>query len=391
VFDDQYKQLYEDGIILNISQYIKGRDFPNIERHFQRRYVDIYEEADGFYRIPVYTGPYVHATFIRKDWLEKLGLQIPKTYEDLRNVMKVFVEKDPDGNRTTGMTARSVGWLNHIFVGFTGVYPFGWTKKSGEWTYMAQMPGYKQAITYLSDLYREELLDREFAILNTAQAYEKMANGRAGVIMSSMVHYEMMAKPLKENKPGADLTLAVPFPEGPAGPYRYEGYGFWSYGVIAKGKSDDIKLRVLSFLDHINSPEGQDLISRGIEGVHYEMKEGKTAEIAATRERDFSHPVHILANLINQGERMYDPYKGVFQDNVKDAIKNGIAPEVVGLSTEKTKEIGANIGEVNTKWKIDFITGAANVLTQWDQYMNELKRAGIDEYKAEVEKYMSGK
>ena len=35
---------------------------------------------------------------IRKDWLDKLGLQVPKTPEEFMNVMKAFTFNDPDGN-----------------------------------------------------------------------------------------------------------------------------------------------------------------------------------------------------------------------------------------------------------------------------------------------------
>ena len=35
---------------------------------------------------------------IRKDWLDKLGLSVPKTTDEFMAVMKAFTEKDPDGN-----------------------------------------------------------------------------------------------------------------------------------------------------------------------------------------------------------------------------------------------------------------------------------------------------
>jgi multiple sugar transport system substrate-binding protein len=38
------------------------------------------------------------ALFIRKDWREKLGLPVPKTWDELRALGKAFTEKDPDGN-----------------------------------------------------------------------------------------------------------------------------------------------------------------------------------------------------------------------------------------------------------------------------------------------------
>ena len=35
---------------------------------------------------------------IRKDWLDKLGLEVPTTPEELLAVAKAFTEQDPDGN-----------------------------------------------------------------------------------------------------------------------------------------------------------------------------------------------------------------------------------------------------------------------------------------------------
>ena len=35
---------------------------------------------------------------IRKDWLENLGLEEPKTIDEFYNVLKAFTKDDPDGN-----------------------------------------------------------------------------------------------------------------------------------------------------------------------------------------------------------------------------------------------------------------------------------------------------
>jgi putative aldouronate transport system substrate-binding protein len=42
--------------------------------------------------------PRTDALVIRKDWLDKLGLEMPKTLEDFMAVAKAFTENDPDGN-----------------------------------------------------------------------------------------------------------------------------------------------------------------------------------------------------------------------------------------------------------------------------------------------------
>ena len=59
--------------------------------------------------------------WLRKDWLDNLGLEVPKTMEDLEKVLTAFVEEDPDGNGvddTTGLTVdatKPVARYNHAF------------------------------------------------------------------------------------------------------------------------------------------------------------------------------------------------------------------------------------------------------------------------------------
>ncbi|GJM75796.1 hypothetical protein HMSSN036_80120 [Paenibacillus macerans] len=36
--------------------------------------------------------------WLRKDWMDKLGLKEPKTLEDVENIITQFIEKDPGGN-----------------------------------------------------------------------------------------------------------------------------------------------------------------------------------------------------------------------------------------------------------------------------------------------------
>ena len=38
------------------------------------------------------------AVFVRKDWREKLGYDVPKNWDELYELAKAFTEKDPDGN-----------------------------------------------------------------------------------------------------------------------------------------------------------------------------------------------------------------------------------------------------------------------------------------------------
>ena len=61
--------------------------------------------------------------FIRKDWLENVGMEMPTTWEDLYNVAHAFTYDDPDGNGvkdTYGLTGDGMGTLRYFFSS-TGV------------------------------------------------------------------------------------------------------------------------------------------------------------------------------------------------------------------------------------------------------------------------------
>lgn len=52
------------------------------------------------YGIPIFDYAYNgdSVMFIREDWLKKLGLEEPKTMDELVTVMDAFTNQDPDGN-----------------------------------------------------------------------------------------------------------------------------------------------------------------------------------------------------------------------------------------------------------------------------------------------------
>lgn len=139
----------------------------------------------------------VHYMWIRKDWLDKLGLQTPKTIDELEKVAKAFVEQDPDGNGkadTVGITGPQLGGnINADFInpnsnnyGFDPIfasfhsYPGYWLKDSnGKTTYGSIQPETKQALSTLRDFYTKGLIDREMSIRKDAQ--ELIKNGTSGI------------------------------------------------------------------------------------------------------------------------------------------------------------------------------------------------------------------
>lgn len=104
---------------------------------------------------------------INKTWLDKLGLQVPTTIDELEQVLIAFKTKDPNGNGKadeipiTGSKDLSMDLLN----------PFGITDENsnaphllvnnGKLSYYPVTDQYKAGIEWLRKLYQEGLIDTE--------------------------------------------------------------------------------------------------------------------------------------------------------------------------------------------------------------------------------------
>ncbi|WP_052092189.1 extracellular solute-binding protein [Paenibacillus sp. FSL H7-0357] len=129
--------------------------------------------------------------WIRQDWLDKLELPAPRTFEDIEAIAKAFVERDPDGNGkrdTLGLSAYKnivygtkphVNGLDSVFSAFHA-FPTNWIRTgSGEIVYGSVAPETKEALAKLADWYKRGLIDPEFALYKETQ--EPIISGNAGM------------------------------------------------------------------------------------------------------------------------------------------------------------------------------------------------------------------
>ncbi|MEN4012394.1 MAG: extracellular solute-binding protein [Chloroflexota bacterium] len=131
--------------------------------------------------------------WVRQDWLDKLGLQGPKTVDDVAAIARAFIEQDPDGNGqddTFGIT----GTLNPVMVpsnlhGFDaifnayGAFPSMFFRNAqGEIVYGSVQPEMKEALARLAQMYADGLIDPEFATKNTDTSNTIIVGGKGGIM-----------------------------------------------------------------------------------------------------------------------------------------------------------------------------------------------------------------
>lgn len=282
-----------EGQLVDISD--KLDQYPNLARSIAPENVPpaLYEKAIDAYGGKKYlllqnqpaTGEdgmdWLYGFYVRKDIAEQLDVdpQSIRTKDDLYNFLKKI--------RDAGLTA------NGQKVIPLGGFHNGWAVTIGNtmfWSgasYLPQSDGtlehhfftkeYEEYTLYYRKLMEEGLLDPEVFTHTDPIAKEKILQGRIAVLAA---HYPAILDASKEyvlQHPGSDYVPIGPLEwagTSPNAPAALNIQGNNVTAITKKAKNVDAALRLLDFLA---SDEGFMLARYGVEGVHWEMVDGKPA------------------------------------------------------------------------------------------------------------------
>lgn len=192
---------YQAGLIADItdvfneyaSDYVKDL-YENNKELFQSCFIDGKMVAIPALGTPIEgTGTFL---WIRQDWMENLGLEAPKSFEDVIEIARAFTYDDPDGNGkddTYGLGLQK-DFFNNSFGDIMGVAAaYGtptlsrtdndmWFKDTdGTITNGSIQPGMKEALQTLQNMYAEGLLDPEFGVKDSSALAEDITGSKIGM------------------------------------------------------------------------------------------------------------------------------------------------------------------------------------------------------------------
>ena len=225
-----------------------------------------------------------YGTLVRKDWLENLGLETPKTVEELREVARAFTEDDPDGNGvddTVGFVERaeafSVGFRN--LTGYFGADNFFHVAEDGKVIPSFMQDEYKEAMEYYRDIYSNGWMNSDFAVMAKNDQKDYIVNGKGGIVFSGMFDANNYLTAAAGTPQEDVMDWAIVHDVTHEGVDRRVlsdtngGMGGWL--AIPKTNietEEDLKV-VLQFINDLIDEEPFTLMTQGIEGVHYEISD----------------------------------------------------------------------------------------------------------------------
>lgn len=381
--------------------------------------------ADGsVYALPNYValnwneGSY--RAWINSEWLEKLKLKMPATTDDLYNVLKAFAEKDPNGNGKKdeiGMVGSKNGWGQNPMVYLMNSFIYANPDKgylnveAGKVVASFIQPEWKQGLEYMNKLVKDGLLSPLSFTQDSNQlkALVNVEGGMAGVTTSGS--YSLYTPAILHNK----MALLAPV-KGPG------GKAFTPYNPTLPSRmwfiTKDSKNPKLAFQigDYMLNQEVSKISRYGEKGVDWSDDPAITAQYVGDFEA--SHGIKTGIAILNpkfwgnpQNKNWQDinpAYRPLALSRISSSTKRGetdpnaspnFQPDfmnmyVPGFPKEVIPRLSYTADELkkiaNSKTAIDsyvtdtavaFITGNMP-LSQWDKYLSELNKMGLDSYLA---------
>jgi putative aldouronate transport system substrate-binding protein len=373
-----FKNMAKQGAFWDLTELIK--DYPNLMKFPDITFTN--NKIEG----KLYGVPRVRPTegnaqpLIRTDWLEKLGLDMPTTMDELYAVMKAFKENAPDGQTgTVGLSGYvnqgDMGQFTFIQEAFTGT---GGKYKAvdGKLVDTTFDPSMRAALEWLRNAYNDGLIPQDFALLKHDQAKDMVYAGKAGIFPDKPNQIPAMVKELKAaGKADADLEW-TPYLESANGKYASKGTGHFGLFVIPKSVNEDKVKKLLAFLDYGASDEGHELATYGMEGQDF-TKDGDNYVLTESAANDPSF--QFMQNIFMK----YDKYGNLgtalpaekleYERTLIDqAAEASIANPASGLITETGSKLGSDYDKKIQDMKTKVIMNKAS-LEQWDALVAELQ------------------
>lgn len=129
-------------------------------------------------------------TYIKKAWLDNVGLDVPTNYDEYMEVLKAFTEGDPDGDgidgNTYGVSAAGIinneaPYINYLPEFYQDAYPSFYEKEDGTWADGFMDDAMKAALVRLRDAYSKGYMDKDIVENGTGDCRDKFYANEYGI------------------------------------------------------------------------------------------------------------------------------------------------------------------------------------------------------------------
>ncbi len=284
-----------DGVLLDITPY-KDKELADYFTWLGATKLESVIVDGGMYGLPqIYDGSkHQYSVTYRQDWMEKLGLQVPTTVQELYDVAYAFTYNDPDGNGqndTFGLTAAKG---MYVFDTIMGSYDTALSNniiiRDGKVTNTLEQPGMVEGLKWCKKFVEDKVIDPDCVTVSGA---DKFKAGTVGMIDCSWtgIWKAYGQQQIHDVNPNAVTNFFTTLKSEVGAPDRMLTVDLNSAGTVL-GINADItpeKLEaIFKIIDYIISDEGGNMVYYGLEGIHWVRNdEGKITMTDRAQEANY--------------------------------------------------------------------------------------------------------
>lgn len=188
------KELVENDLVEDLTEVYQNCTSKRIKEMFESYGSGLLESVkfDGkLMAIPeTVTDHGPRLMWLRKDWIDELGLEEPKTLEDAFDIVEAFVQNrmgTAEGEEPVGLVCDTdlVGSTSSSYSVDPVFDKFGsslhkWINQNGEIVYGSVTEETRNALSYLHELYERGVLDQNFALRAQNNLRDLVVSGKCG-------------------------------------------------------------------------------------------------------------------------------------------------------------------------------------------------------------------
>jgi len=315
-------------------------------------------------------------TYVRGDWLDKLGMKTPTNYAEFLKMLRAFKNKNPDGlkpNEVIPITA--VGLVNteypldiYLREFYQDATP-DYVQVNGKWVDGMLQPNFPAALERMRQAYAEGLIDTEIVTNKTSTARDKWNAGKVGAFNYWAGQWNLnLYNTITPNKPQA-IVRPIPaiketrYVERPATVY-----------AITKAARDPSAVFKYFHEFVLDGGVGQKWITFGLESKMYKLVDGKVSWLPsiANPKSNFTR-VGVSPEL--PVTKWNSPYVAppLVADSLEMFQKNAVAYSLIPY-TEEAMELVSDLNSIRSKYIAAAVFGKTDVKTALATYAKEVSK-----------------
>jgi ABC transporter, substrate-binding protein, family 1 len=394
-----------DGVIIDLDD-VMANNAPNFSK-LMADHPDIDKRVKtingSYYCFPFLRGlespnitQFSAGMILRKDVLDELGLEMPETIDEWETTLRAFKKA---GFEAPFVTRNE--WMKDVwspgFDNWGDFYVEDGTVKNG-----LIEASRKDFISKMHDWYEEGLIDRDWLVADKASNQTYFTTGKSAAVYApfgqGLGQYTQVMNEENPEITQEDIRCTVPVTsvKGQNAKFSKMNDIYDKSGVSAAISTQCENIEAAAWLlDWMFSEEGNLCCNFGIEGVTYEMKDGKPVYTdVIMRNPDGLSVANALAaytrastsGVCVQDEDYIEQYYE--QDNQKEALELSMKTDmgehffpptsVAEEDSEQYADIMNNVKTLADEMEAQFIAGTVP-MDEWDAYQEQLKKFGIED------------